>query len=151
MYRMLRALALSAILTVTLAVPAFAASSTSTTTATVTVNSVISMTGVPATYTFPAANPNTDTTGPTFDVAIASSETAFTLKASSTDFADGGVTIPAQNLLYYANGASVGTALAGVPVTIGHVSPLSVKMTLSVPSDARSGTYTATVTWTASN
>ena len=141
-------------LALALALPgaALAATTTSTSSATVTVDSTISMVGVPASYSFGHITPGNDVTGPTFSIVVTSSETAYTVTAASTDFTSGGNSITVGgHLTFTVNSSPFGITAAGTPVEIGTTSPLSTKATLTIPGAAKSGSYTGTFTFTASN
>jgi hypothetical protein len=153
MRHFIRAAALGAILALALPGAAFAATTTSVTTATVTVNGVISMTGIPATYANGSGVAGAILTGPPFTITVASSD-PFVVSVAASDFVSGGNTIVADHttLTFITGATSLDyTGPAGVPMEIGTTTPLTEKVKMILPLTAHAGTYTGTLTWTASN
>jgi hypothetical protein len=151
MHRTTRAAAFGLALALIIPGAAMAATATSSTTATVTVDSVISMTGVPATYNFGHDIPGSILTGPTFTINVTSSETAWQLHATVTNFTSGGNTITTSGQFQWFSNGSAQMWNGSTPALLSTVSPIVEYMKLEPGSGARSGVYTGTVTFTATN
>jgi hypothetical protein len=92
-------------------------------------------------------------TAPAFTIDIVSSEPAFAVTATATNFVSGANTIPMEKVSQSVNGvvfAWIGYT-SGDQIPLGTVSPMSVALSLAVPSAAKTGVYTSTFTFRASN
>lgn len=152
MHRSFRAAAVMALaLALILPGAAMAATTSSSTTATATVDSVISMTGVPATYNFGHGIPGSILTGPTFTINVTSSETAWSLTATVTNFTSGGNTITTSGQFQWFSNGTAAMWNGSTPAELSTVSPIVEYMKLEPGSGAKSGVYTGVITFTAQN
>jgi len=148
--RTLRAIALGAALALALPGAAFAATVTAESAVTATVAGSISLSGVPATYSLGTGIANTPLMGPDWTVTVTSSD-PFSLKVSTTAFTSGANTIPRTAFLIFSDTHATINGGDGTPVEIATTSPVVGHFGLNIPPGAPAGTYTATVTFTATN
>lgn len=146
---MRKLLSIVSALALTLAIAAPVAAQTQTSTqVSVSVSAVISLTGIPASITFPSGFPGESLTTPQFTVSIASNAGyAFTFWMTNNFVGDPSGSMPKSALRV--NGDNAATAPQVVFDSTPGDGSIPVDMVLNVPGAQAAGTFTGIVTWQA--